>query len=288
MSMDDIIVSDLNESIAGFFENRECINEDLAERMSQRYADSMNGDLKGLTGFVQRNKLSAGAGVDHIAASLQNRLTNPQYIMSTLPRLGQNAASGAQRAAMEREEKMQQRALAREQRDLANEQKKVQRERNALEKELSKNATGTAPGVTNEAILPAMSNIADKTVGRAYDWGFNTASGGSNSIVKPTVTGSNVETITLKNGKQIGIATDTRGTAQRRVDALADMGKGLADNYLQSGIENVLAKGSDLLGYGAAKAKFAIEDMRAKKAQAKIEAQKLREQKDAIKNQKTT
>ena len=134
MSMDDIIVSDLNESIAGFFENHECINEDLAERMSQRYADSMNGDLKGLAGFAQRNKLSAGAGVDHIAASLQNRLTNPQYIMSTLPRLGQNAASGAQRAAMEREEKMQQRALVREQRNLANEEKKVQRERNALEK----------------------------------------------------------------------------------------------------------------------------------------------------------
>ena len=267
MSNDDIIVTNLNENIAPQFENRVFINENLEDRMAQRNADSMNRDV----GFLQRNKFNAGAGIDHVAASIQNRFTNPQFLMNTVPQLGQSAADGARRAA---EERQAQRALEKERRDLANEQRKVQKEAQDLQKEQLKR-------MTNEGVGSAIGNTAL----RGFDWMVGAPDGGSNFIAGGNATGSNVEQITLKNGKKLNIATDTRTDSQRRADALTDIGKTMADNYLQNAIDAGLNKASNMIGYGAAKAKFAIEDMRARKAQAKLEAQQLREQKAALKQQ---
>lgn len=265
MSKDDIIVSNLNENIAPLFENREFINENLEDRMAQRNADSMNRDV----GFLQRNKFNAGAGIDHVAASIQGRFMNPEFLMNTVPQLGQTAANGARRAA---EERQAQRAFEKERRDLANEQRKVQKEAQDLQKEQLKQTTNEGFG----------SSVGNAALG-GFDWMVGTPDAGSNFIAGNNVKGSNVEQISLKNGKKLNIATDTRTDGQRRADALATIGKNAADIYLQNAIDAGLNKASDMIGYGAAKAKFAIEDMRAKKAQARLEAQQLREQKQALK-----
>lgn len=270
MPNDDIIITGLNESVSSFFENRTHINEDLASRMTQRQANSMNGDLTGMRGFMQRNSFNAGAAADHVLASMQNRFTNPQFLMQTLPQLGQNAVSGAERARMEHQQKQEQRKLDQAARELQTEQKNVQREAEDLQKEQQK--------VNNEGFA-----------GNALDWMIGTPDGGTNTVAKDNVTGSNVNRFYRTDpttGKQqsVNIMTDTRTQGQRRADVLTGMAKSAADQYVQNALDTGLSVASDKIGYGLTKAKLAIQDMKAKKAQAKAEAQQLREAKRELKN----
>ena len=246
-------------------ERAQRLNEDLQQRMSQRNANSMNGDMS----FLKRNGANAGAALDYVGASIQNRFTDPQSLMHTIPQLGQSAANGAQRAAAERE---QRRALEKEQRATEAEEKKAAKAVDELKKLRDRNLT---EGVGN-------------VIGVGADWLIGTPDPGHRAIVKNGVTGSNVSTYRNGNGETINIAKDTRTQGQRRADAAANVAKDLASGYVQSVIDAGLNKVSDLGGYAAAKAKFAIEDMKERRAQAKLAQEQAKVEKKFLNQQKNT
>lgn len=96
-------------------------------------------------------------------------------------------------------------------------------------------------------------------------------------FVGDNIHGSNVDTYTNANGKSFRIATDTRSKSQKIEDKVTGGIKSAGSYLVQQGIDAGLSKLSNVAGYGVAKAKYAIQDMK--------EAQKLKKAAKAAKDQ---
>ena len=251
MSKDDIIVSNLNEGLSSYFG---------AERVDARQSQNMANALSGNSSFKTRNNLTASGAADYVYNNLTGRLTDPNAMMATMQNVGTNAMNGAQKAAIERQLQLEKRKLEAEQKNLAQETKALEQERiRQLKESVYDNA------ITNWML------------------GGNTA--GNRVIVGDNAKGNNVSTYTNDNGETLRIAKDTRSIQQQRQDQLTGMAKDYLAGYANQAIDAGIGKVSELGGYAAAKAKYAIEDMKAKREAAKLERQKAELERKSLRQQ---
>ena len=246
MSKDDIIVSNLNEGLGTYFDDRQ----------KQNLANSIDGN----SSFKTRNNLSAAGAADYLYGNLANRLTDPGAMLGTMQNIGSSAANGARKAAEERQLQIEQRKLEAEQKKLAQEAKAFERDRAQSLKE----------------------SVYDNTIA---NWVFGDNTNGNRVIVGDGTIGKNVTSYTNNDGEAIRIAKDTRNIQQQRHDQLANLAKSYLASYANQAIDVGIGKVGELGGYAAAKAKYAVEDMKARREAAKLERQRLALERKTLRQQ---
>ena len=229
------------------------------DRAAQNSANAINGDR----GFVSRNNLNVSGAADAVVGTVTSRFTDPRALAGTMDNVFSNGSRGMARAQAERAERERIKAL-----------EKTAKEAEKREQEL-KRVANVAKQHVNEAISPAIKSTVSNYAGKGFDLiTGRTDTYGNQNIAGKNVTGSNVTKYRGYNpatGKResINIATDTRSTGQQRADALANMGKGMVQGYMNQAVDAGISKLSDVGGYYGTKAVYAAKDAMANMKKAR-------------------